>query len=272
MDWRDQPPGAIVTLPSRSRRAHPTIYCMPSSVPPPPRPGRARLLRRLCRPASRTVTVLASIAGLALGTATPAPAAAAAVPIATLRPARTSPLANPKASVHPSRAFKISCFTPGHTAKCNQAALANVDKARAGEGLRSLHLPAGFASKSTLDQLAIISDRERNVRGLPSMGVSPALNRAAQLGAARGEDPTGPANFTWGSNISWGYATPLAADFGWMYDDGPDSPNIGCPHAAAPGCWGHRDNILSPWPGRQGNGAFDNHGTIQLTELFVKNY
>jgi hypothetical protein len=33
-----------------------------------------------------------------------------------------------------------------------------------------------------------------------------------------------------------------------MYDDGPGSFNFDCPTAGAPGCWGHRRNILAAYP------------------------
>jgi hypothetical protein len=57
-----------------------------------------------------------------------------------------------------------------------------------------------------------------------------------------------------------------------MYDDGPDSPNIDCTSAGAPGCWGHRDNILASWPGASGAGLAVVNGTIQMTQLFVAGY
>jgi hypothetical protein len=181
-------------------------------------------------------------------------------------------LGNPTASMHPSRRFKVFCFEAHHTAQCNAAALADIDKARAREGLRKLYLPKRFASLSYRRQLLILANHERNVRGLASMGANSALNADAQQGAENGSDPSGPPDYSWGSNISWGYMTPLSADFGWMYDDGTNSPNSGCPHAGASGCWGHRDNILARWHGKQGDGAYDNKGTTQLTELFVQNY
>jgi hypothetical protein len=34
-----------------------------------------------------------------------------------------------------------------------------------------------------------------------------------------------------------------------MYDDGPGSPNTDCPQAGAPGCYGHRNNIIRSYPG-----------------------
>ncbi len=186
--------------------------------------------------------------------------------------ARSLGLTNPPASIHPSRDFKIYCFVPGHVAQCNQQAVIAIDAARAKEGLGHIHLPSNFSRLGVTAQLTVVSNRERGARGLPAMNSSTTLDRMAQTGAREGRDPTGPSGHSWGSNISWGYATPLAADFGWMYDDGTNSPNVGCTRAGARGCWGHRDNILNRWHGRQGNGAYTNHGVLQLTELFVQNY
>lgn len=33
-----------------------------------------------------------------------------------------------------------------------------------------------------------------------------------------------------------------------MYNDGWGSANVDCTSSMAPGCWGHRDNILGPYP------------------------
>jgi uncharacterized protein YkwD len=57
-----------------------------------------------------------------------------------------------------------------------------------------------------------------------------------------------------------------------MYDDGPDSSNVDCPKAGSPGCWGHRDNILSPWAGEAGAGVATVDGRVALTVVFVKGY
>jgi hypothetical protein len=46
---------------------------------------------------------------------------------------------------------------------------------------------------------------------------------------------------------------PLAADYDWMYYDGyspgGDSYNLACRKPTAPGCWGHRRNILGRFAG-----------------------
>lgn len=126
-------------------------------------------------------------------------------------------------------------------------------------------LPGDFYSLSTRSQVLAVANAERTSRGLPAFPENSTLDQRAQQGAVAGTDPTGPSGYGWGANYAGGYTTALAADFGWMYDDGPGSPNIGA-------SWGHRDNILVRWGGAAGVGVYDNHGNIQLTELFVENY
>ena len=206
----------------------------------------------------------------------PAAPSPAAPIVNTVAPAAVTVLPagqNPAASVAPSQAQMDACWVPNpDIAACNAAALADINRARAGEGLGPLSLPANFYSLGTTAQLVAVADAERTSRGLPALPENPALDTLAAAGAAAGLDPTGPAGYSWGSNIAWGDPTPLAADFGWMYDDGPGSPNIDCPTAGSPGCWGHRENILAPWGGAAGAGVYVNNGTVQLTQLFVRNY
>ncbi len=180
---------------------------------------------------------------------------------------------NPATSTDASDAQKQACWVPDpDVAACNSAALADIDRARAGEGLGPLILPPNFNSLGTVSQVLEVANAERTSRGLPAMPENASLDRLAAAGAVAGTDPTGPAGYQWGSNIAWGDATPLAADFGWMYDDGPNSPNIDCTVAGAAGCWGHRENILAPWSGASGAGLYVNNGTVQLTELFARGY
>ena len=47
------------------------------------------------------------------------------------------------------------------------------------------------------------------------------------------------------SNWAGGQPNGLIAYYGWMYDDGYRGPNIDCPSPGAPGCWGHRHDILA---------------------------
>jgi hypothetical protein len=90
-----------------------------------------------------------------------------------------------------------------------------------------------------------------------------SLDTAAQTAADDAEDPNVPTGFPIASDPggapasggAWagGSMNALEADYGWMYDDGWGGPgntdNIACTSAHAPGCWGHRDELLGSDPG-----------------------
>ncbi len=124
--------------------------------------------------------------------------------------------------------------------------VAAIDSVRAAEGVGALVLPSNWSALDGVDHLAIVLNLERTARGLaPFVGLTAALDAGAQAGATAGADPTVGAATIWAGGI----ASSLATDFAWMYDDGPGSFNLDCPTASSPGCWGHRDNILSTFPG-----------------------
>ena len=179
-------------------------------------------------------------------------------------------LGDPAASITPDAAFDQLCLTRGHALACDVVALRWINVGRAREHLAPMVPPGALPSWSTTRQLQWVTNAERAARRLPSLPDRAPLDHLALVGAMEGRDPSGPANATWGSNISWGYTTALAADFGWMYDDGPRSPNIDCASAGAVGCWGHRANVLATWPGYQGAAAYSAGGILEMTELFVQ--
>ena len=184
----------------------------------------------------------------------------------TAATALTSPLSNPPASDAPTAAFAAACYgarTP--TVACDRAAIADINTARALEGLGPIVLPANYLRLGIKAKMAAVTNAERTSRGLPKLRQTSSDNQLATLGAAAGRDPIGPAGHGWGS-IWAGVADPLAADFLWMYEDGPNSPNLDCPKAGAPGCWGHRDNILSPYWSTIGSAA----SGPSLAQLFVQ--
>jgi hypothetical protein len=69
---------------------------------------------------------------------------------------------------------------------------------------------------------------------------------AVQTGLTNDDDPS-LSDLPGHSGSIWAgaYATVLGAIYGWMYDDGFGGGNEDCTSATAPGCWGHRDNILA---------------------------
>jgi hypothetical protein len=182
---------------------------------------------------------------------------------------------DPTKSVSPSQKFFDACFHVSGQTKlqqaCDKAALRDFDKVRATEGLAPMTLPKGFARLSAPHQLLVLTNIERVDRGLRAFpGLSKRLNGLAARGAKARTDPGFPSPFpgtTGGSNYAAIGSSTLLADFAWMYDDGPGSPNSDCPSPSAAGCWGHRHNILHRYdtPLRMG-AAVAHHGNSMAAE------
>ena len=115
------------------------------------------------------------------------------------------------------------------------------------ENLPPLTLPSNWSSLSTPEQIFVWANLERTSRG--EVAITNLVNTyasAVQAGLTNDADPDvtnapGAALSIWAGS----YATELGAQYGWMYDDGPGGENADCTSPTAPGCWGHRDNILS---------------------------
>jgi uncharacterized protein YkwD len=212
-------------------------------------------------------TPLAMDAPMSAQSPAPPPASASA------QASRLAASQDPSQSVAPSSAFESSCFGSSYSpSSCDQAALADINSARAEEGYGPLSLPSNYSSLGIRAQIVAAANAERTSRGLPALPEDQNLDAMAQNGARAGTDPTGPSGYSWASNWAEGYPTSLSADYAWMYDDGTNSPNIDCTSTNRSGCWGHRRNILSPWGGRSGAGASYNSGTSNLTQLFAESY
>ena len=79
---------------------------------------------------------------------------------------------------------------------CIDSVLHNINYARSLEGLGPLVLPSDYASDSVPVQQLIITDEERNDRGLQEFsGLDPLLNTAAQAAAQTSTDPTPPGGY-----------------------------------------------------------------------------
>jgi hypothetical protein len=155
---------------------------------------------------------------------------------------------------------------------CQEAVLEAIDQARAAEGIGPLELPSDYNTITIAEQLLVLADLERTDRGLPGfIGLSTKLDTSAQSAAAADSDPNGPSGKTWGSNWAGGEASALLADYDWMYDDGPGSPNMDCTNAVANGCWDHRRNVLGNYGPRPAMGAAVTtvKGVTSMTELFT---
>ncbi len=189
------------------------------------------------------------------------------------------PPSNPAANILPAPNFgasgnctgSVDCANPcfdlpaGYlSAACQQYVLSAIDAARADEGVAAMQLPSNYSSLTVPQQLFVLADLERVDRGLPPyIGLSTALDSAAQSAAAASTDPTVPSGFPAGyaTNLegytlemfggAWagGAANALEADYEWMYNDGwggslAATANVGCTSATSYGCWGHRDELL----------------------------
>jgi hypothetical protein len=164
------------------------------------------------------------------------------------------PPANPPASIAPDPNFLTSCSstTEDDSGRCVASALAAIDNGRRAEALPAMTLPSNWSALTPQEQLYVVTNLERTVRGLPPLSaMASALDQAAQGGAGAGDDPSPPEGFPfvrWGANWAGGVGNPLEALYYWMYDDGPDSNNADCTPGNSSGCWGHRDVILLSLP------------------------
>jgi hypothetical protein len=139
---------------------------------------------------------------------------------------------------------------------CMAGWLANIDAARASEGVGPMVLPSNFVELTPAEQLLVVVNLERTARGLPPMlGLTEVLDQAADRAVALGRDPSLPGVHGWRSVWAGGHASVLGTLYGWMYDDGWGGPggttNVGCSGPSAPGCWGHRRAILGRYGGCQ---------------------
>jgi hypothetical protein len=135
--------------------------------------------------------------------------------------------------------------------------LASINHARSLEGVGPMALDESeFAHVSPAEGLFIAINLERIGRGLPPiMYMTSQLNAFAAQGAALGRDPAIPTVLTGGADIVTGdsiwageVSSSLAADYFWMYLDGPGTnSNVACEHGID--CWIHRDAILHQYSG-----------------------
>ncbi|HVV77824.1 MAG TPA: hypothetical protein VHC43_17540 [Mycobacteriales bacterium] len=223
------------------------------------------MLRTTWRGVARSL----GIALLAVAVFVPSAPAAAARRASVRPPELGAPLhfgavysasANPPRNVAPHPNYLPDCVTRGwRSAICTREALAAIAHARAHEGVAksTMVLPRNYKSLSVAEQTFVVTDLERVARGLkPFAGLTPTLNTASHSAALLRVDPTPVISLLRLLGVSeygsiWaGDFGPLASDFDWMYNDGyapGGSINIACPNRHAPGCWGHRDNILGAY-------------------------
>ena len=189
-------------------------------------------------PGRRAGTLLALLAGGALAGLAPNAAAAP-------NPAHNIPIG----------ALPAACRVAPTGVRCENAAVRALQAARGTLGLGPYLLPRDFVSLAPARQWLILADLDRIAYSLrPIAGLSAALDVIARQGALARRDPDpwpllmslhGQTEIGFASNWAGGQPNALVAYYGWMYDDGYHSGNIDCPSRPAPGCWGHRRNILA---------------------------
>jgi hypothetical protein len=188
-----------------------------------------------------------------------------------------SPIPEPGSNRTLNSATTHACYASATDASCINGALADVNAARASEGVVPMVLPADFDSLTIPQQLLVLSNLERVDRGLiPVSALSSNLDGYAATGAAHDDDPSQPNPFSgdeWSSNAAVGFGASLESDFEWMYDDGYGAHNGDCTSPMASGCWGHRNDILGGYSAPLVMGAaYDaksNDSYPAMTELFV---
>jgi hypothetical protein len=163
----------------------------------------------------------------------------------------------PSANLAPFPNFTQTCLDAGIQSKaCLVTTLDAIDYAHKQEGLGIIYLPRNWQSLTPAEQLFVITNLERTARGeRPIPGLTASLDQIAETGAAQHTDPVlspfaiAPVASIWAESEG-----PLASDYEWMYNDGfngvSDTPNLACQSPTAPGCWGHRNNILAEWSRR----------------------
>ncbi|MGH9066446.1 MAG: cell wall-binding repeat-containing protein [Acidimicrobiales bacterium] len=180
-------------------------------------------------PAKSTPTT-PTVPGKSTGSGTPAPAGAIVPPR------------------HPATdaAYPPACLSS------YQACLTATNKVRATtEGLPPIALPSNWTTLTRAERIFVLANLERATRGeAPIAYLVNTWDATVRAGAAAGKDPDlsriAPTHARSRSAIYAGaYPSVLAADFAWMYDDGPGGPNVDCHSAGERGCWGHRDIILA---------------------------
>jgi hypothetical protein len=166
----------------------------------------------------------------------------------------TSRCDNPCAD--PSAVFAGKPAELNSTPACTAAAVAAIGRARSTEHVGKLVLPRDWAALTIPEQLFVVADLERVARGVPPLvGLVPALDAAAAVGARAGADPVYPLSARdpgpETSNWAGGEYSSLIADYVWMYQDGwgEGNGNGDCTAPHARGCWGHRDAILGALTG-----------------------
>jgi hypothetical protein len=183
------------------------------------------------------------------------------------------PPQNPPNNISPSPDYSGPCAAKSGVTSACPLGLSTLDADRSVEGVGPMSLPSDFASLTSAQQIFVLANLERVDRSLsPIVSLSSNLNSYAQAGAQGDTDPSFPPN-TQDGGSNWASGNIFSSDALWMYEDGwngADTINEDCSSPTAPGCWGHRDNILGSYPAPALMGAgYVASGGGSVAELFV---
>src|SRR5271154_2108407 len=178
--------------------------------------------------------------------------AALVVSLLALEVSSAAAAPNPAQNI-PMGSLPSSCRQAPLASPCEEAVIADLNGARKDMSLSPYYLPPNFISMSPERQTFVLSNLDRLAYSLaPVTGLNDALDASSAEGVEDDSDPWPPEELTPGgpvygfsSNWAGGFVNVLAAYYDWMYDDGYGSPNGDCTSPGAPGCWGHRQDVLA---------------------------
>lgn len=169
-------------------------------------------------------------------------------------------LRNPATNISPSRNLLVVCHADelDPSSACLAAVIAATTQARSHEGVGKLSFNiVRFQRLTAAEQLFVLVDLERTARHLQPFAIlSDQLDHIALIAVKAHTDPrlgarpilatSGPI-VTWAGNLASNTYSATAANYFWMYEDGPGTFNSDCASSSAQ-CWAHRDNILGHFP------------------------
>jgi hypothetical protein len=187
---------------------------------------------------------------------------------------------NPSANIAENPSYPSICQTQPTGLTCENDAITALNNGRAAMGLGPYNLPPGFTSLAPTAQLVVLSNLDRLAYGLtPITGQTAPLNQQAMTGVTNDTDPAGLLGTIgnlfyqqWTANWAVGWSSSIYTYYEWMYDDGPGSGNIDCTALDTSGCWGHRADTLTNFPGQVAmgvaTGTSPNYHSTAFTEVY----
>lgn len=160
-------------------------------------------------------------------------------------------------NIAPNPDFVETCQPTDNSLNCITQEIEAIDNAQVEEGLQPISINiAAFTELSSAEQMFVLTDLERVIRGLPPVqAMTTQLDSVATKGAVQMTDPAlngwtltgGRSAIAWDSNWAGGLNT-VGSDYFWLYSDG-EGYNIDCTPTDQSGCFQHEENVLAPISG-----------------------